>query len=110
MKQANAKKRLSEKSVKIIFLITVFVVITSIISVTFAWYVDRKTDIGIIQFGAIEIDRTGSFFQTAAITNLIPGESFLSKIFCVVFIKRGVIAHPSLTPHSHPPTPSRGLN
>lgn len=80
MKQANAKKRLSEKSVKIIFLITVFVVITSIISVTFAWYIDRKTDIGIIQFGAIEIDRTGSFFQTAAITNLIPGESFVSKI------------------------------
>ena len=83
MKQAdatNAKKRLSEKSVKIIFLITVFVIITSIISTTFAWYVDRKTDLGIIQFGAIEIDRTGSFFDTVVITNLIPGESFVSKI------------------------------
>ena len=80
MKQADAKKCLSEKSKKIIFLIAVFVIITSMISFTFAWYIDRKTDVGVIQFGAIEIDRTGSFFQTSPITNLIPGESFVSQI------------------------------
>lgn len=80
MKQDEAKAQSSEKAKKIIFLFVVFAVITSIISFTFAWYVDRKTDIGTIQFGAIEIDRTGSFFQTSPITNLIPGESFCSEI------------------------------
>lgn len=80
MRQEEAKAQLSERTKKIIFLFVVFAVITSIISVTFAWYVDKKTDVGTIQFGAIEIDRTGSFFQTSPITNLIPGESFCSEI------------------------------
>ena len=80
MQKTAGKRRLSEKSQKVIFLVVVIAVITAIISTTFAWYIDRKTDVGTIQFGAIEIDRTGSFFQTATVTNLIPGESFVSKI------------------------------
>ncbi len=64
---------------KFLFIAVTFLIVTSIIAGTFAWYIDYKRESALLNLGKIELGANTTFTTTAPITNLIAGSPIVSN-------------------------------